>query len=432
MGAAGRDFHNFLVRYREDDRSRVVAFTATQIPGIEGRSFPAELAGPAYPDGIPVVPESDLVALIDEQDVDTVVFAYSDVDHAHVMHAASTVLSAGADFVLLGPDSTQIRADVPVVSVCAVRTGVGKSAITRQTCRLLASWGLSAVAIRHPMPYRDLSRQAVERFETVADLTGITLEEREEFEPLVESGVVVYAGVDYRSIVEEASREAEVIVWDGGNNDMPFVASDLEIVAIDPHRLGHEVGYYPGEANFLRADVLVMNKVDSAPAENIAALERSARTHNPDAELVKTRSVITADDERLAGRTVLVVEDGPTVTHGNMSFGAGFLAAERAGAAQIVDPRPYAQGSLKGVFEQYDHLEAVLPAMGYSPEQLSDLAATIAAAPADVVAIGTPVDLARVIDIEQESVRVTYGIADAGEPTLSGVLDTWARRTGLL
>ena len=431
MGAAGRDFHNFLVRYRDDDSTEVVAFTATQIPGIDERAFPAALAGPSYPDGIPIEPEERLAALVAERDVDAVVFAYSDVSHVHVMHAASRALASGADFILLGPESTMVPARVPVVSVCAVRTGVGKSAITRRVHSLLAERGLTSVAIRHPMPYRDLTRMTVERYAAPPDLQGITLEEREEYEHLVDSGITVFAGVDYEAIVRAAESEADVIIWDGGNNDLPFVASDLEIVALDPHRAGHERLYHPGETNFLRADVLVVNKVETAPDADVARVLDSAAEHNPSATVVLARSAIDVPGgETLAGARVLVVEDGPTVTHGGMSFGAGLLAAERLGA-KIVDPRPYAVGSLVDVFAENPHLERVLPAMGYSRQQLSDLEQTVSAAPVDAVVIGTPIDLGEVIAVPQPTVRVRYGIEPAGDPTLADVLTEWCRAEGL-
>jgi predicted GTPase len=432
MGAAGRDFHDFLTRYRDDPSVEVVAFTATQIPGIDDRMLPESLAGPRYPGGIEILPESRLEDIIRTRDVDQVVFAYSDVSHEQVMHAASRAAAAGADFVLLSPESTQVSARVPVLSVCAVRTGVGKSAITRAVCAHLIERGLNAVAIRHPMPYRDLERQAVERFETHDDLEGLTIEEREEYEPLVERGIVVFAGVDYAAIVERAQEEADVIVWDGGNNDTPFVASDLEIVALDPHRAGHELAYHPGETNFLRADVLVVNKVDSAAPEDVQAVLRQAAAHNPDATVVQTSSQMHADDASLiSGKRVLVVEDGPTVTHGGMAFGAGRLTAERHDAASIIDPRPFAKGSLADVFAENPHLSDVLPAVGYSPAQLAELEATIAASDAEVVVIGTPVDLSRIIDIAQPTVRVTYDVLAEGSPTLSEIVDGWGSEMGL-
>jgi predicted GTPase len=434
MGAAGRDFHNFLVVLRDDPTVRVVAFTATQIPGIDHRRFPTELAGPRYPDGIPIFPESELPRIALENAIDEVVFAYSDVAHVDLMHKASLVLSLGADFRLLGPAATMVRSTKPVISVCAVRTGVGKSGISRRVFERLRDRGMKAVDIRHPMPYRDLNAMRIERYASVADLDrlGVTVEEREEYEHLVEVGAIVYAGVDYEAILREAEKEADVIVWDGGNNDWPFYASDLEIVALDPHRPGHERAYYPGEVNFLRADVLVINKVNTAEQHSIDDLVAAAATYNPGAKLVLTASEITADDPAaLAGKRVLAVEDGPTVTHGGMHYGAAALAARAAGAAELVNAQPYAVGSLRDTFVAYPHMDAVLPAMGYSAEQLADLAATIDATPCDVVAIGTPIDLGRLIEIRRPSVRVTYRVADTSAPTLDAVIDEFCTTRGL-
>ncbi|MDP2183101.1 MAG: cyclic 2,3-diphosphoglycerate synthase [Actinomycetota bacterium] len=433
MGAAGRDFHNFQTCYRDDSTVEVVAFTANQIPGIAGRPFPADLAGPLYPDGIPILDESELPRLIREHDVQSVVFAYSDIAHEDVMHRASLVLACGADFELLGPARTMIPSTKPVVSVCAVRTGVGKSGISKYVWELLRERGLTAVDVRHPMPYRNLSRMRVERYATIEDLDrfGCTIEEREEYEHLVAMGIIVYAGVDYEAVLREAEKEADVVIWDGGNNDLPFFRSDLEIVALDPHRLGHERRYHPGEANFLRADVLVVNKVDSARPEDIDAVMASAAEFNPGATVVKTASAITAEEpERLAGKRVLVVEDGPTVTHGGMAYGAGALAARRFGA-ELADPRPYAVKSIRAALEAYPHLTDILPAVGYSAEQLADLQETIAAVPCDFVVIGTPIDLSRLIDIPQPTVRVTYSVQDAGSPTLADVIDRFVADNGL-
>ncbi|MFA5844522.1 MAG: cyclic 2,3-diphosphoglycerate synthase [Coriobacteriia bacterium] len=432
MGAAGRDFHDFQTVYRDDPSTEVVAFTATQIPGIDGRRFPADLAGPLYPEGIPVLPEDDLVRLIRDEHVSRVVFAYSDMSHIEVMHRASLVLAEGADFVLLGADRTMIAADVPVISVCAVRTGVGKSGISRRVCDLLRERGLTAVDIRHPMPYRELSLMRVERYGSLADLDayGCTIEEREEYEHLIEAGITVFAGVDYEAIVKAAQAEADVIVWDGGNNDLPFVRPDLEIVAIDPHRPGHERLYHPGEANFLRADVLVINKVDSARPADVEALRDTAALFNPTATVVLTDSRITVEDgPDLNGKRVLVIEDGPTLTHGGMAYGAGALAARESGAT-LVDPRPYAVGSLRGVFEAYPHLTDVLPAMGYSAAQLTDLERTVAATPCDIVVVATPIDLSHLIRIDTPHVRVGYLVEDHGDPTLGSVLDAFLARTG--
>lgn len=434
MGAAGRDFHNFQVRYLDDEATEVVAFTATQIPGIDGRAFPPELAGPLYPDGIPILPESDLPGLLADANVDQVVFAYSDISHDEVMHRASTVLAGGADFVMLGPDATMIDARVPVISVCAVRTGVGKSGINRRVWKALETRGVHAVAIRHPMPYRDLNRMRVERYASADDLDRheVTIEEREEYEHLIEHGIVVYAGVDYAAILEAAQEEAQVLIWDGGNNDLPFIRPDLEIVALDPHRPGHERAYHPGETNFLRADVLVINKVETARASDVDGLLEAAATFNPSATVVQTASRISVEEgERIAGARVLVIEDGPTVTHGGMAYGAGALAAREHGAAELVDPRPHVVGSLVGVMEENPHLKEVLPAMGYSAGQLADLAATIRDVPCDLVLIGTPIDLSHLIDIPHPSARVTYCVADVGEPTLDEVVDDFLAREGI-
>lgn len=428
MGAAGRDFHDHLVALRDDPHVEVVAFTATQIPGIDGRSLPHSLAGPLYPHGIPIVAESELPRIIRESGADEVVFAYSDISHEDLMHKVSAALASGVDFRFLGPKRTMLSSAKPVISVCAVRTGVGKSGISLRVFEALRTRGLRAVDIRHPMPYRDLSAMAVERYASIEDLDrlGVTIEEREEYEPLIAAGAVVMAGVDYERILRAAEQEADVIVWDGGNNDWPFVRSDLEIVALDPHRVGHERSYYPGEVNLLRAHVLVITKTDSAPPTAVETLRATARTYCPDARILLTASRVTsADDPALSGARVLCVEDGPTVTHGGMGFGAATIAARRAGAAEIVSPVPYAVGSLADTFAAYPHITDVLPAMGYSPAQLADLAATIAATPCDVVAIGTPIDLARLIDIERECVRVRYRVEDVGTPTIDDVIDSF-------
>ncbi len=435
MGAAGRDFHDFQVLYRDDPSVEVVAFTATQIPGIDSRTYPAAIAGPLYPDGIPIVPEAGLAELIREKDIAKVIFAYSDVAHLDVMHKASLVLAAGADFEMLGAERTMLASTKPVISICAVRTGVGKSGISRYVWELLAEHGLRGVDIRHPMPYRDLTTMRVERYASLADLDelGVTVEEREEYEHLIQVGAVVMAGVDYGEILHAAEAEADVVIWDGGNNDTPFIRPDLEIVALDPHRPGHERLYHPGEVNFLRAQALVINKVDTADPANVADLRQAAKLYNPGATLIETDStvVVAGGDEQLRSKRVLVIEDGPTVTHGGMPYGAGVVAARRAGA-EIVDPRPYAVGSLREVFASWAHLTEVLPAMGYSPEQLADLAATIAAVPCDAVIIATPIDLSRLIEIPQKAVRVTYGVADRGEPTIRGLVETFLRGRGLI
>ncbi len=428
MGAAGRDFHDFLVRFRDDRSVEVVAFTATQIPGIDCRVFPAELAGPLYPRGIPVHPESDLVALIRRHDVDQVVFAYSDVSHAEVMHRASAVVAEGADFVLLGAEHAMLKPRVPALSVCAVRTGAGKSGVTEYVCHVLRDRGVTPVVLRHPMPYRDLLTSRVERFASIGDLdaAGLTVEEREEYEHFVEQGIVVYAGVDYEAILRAAEREAQVILWDGGNNDTPFIRSGLEIVVLDPHRTGHERLYHPGETNFLRADVLVINKVGSADGSAVEQLAQAARAHNPNARVVRadSRVRLAVDPSILAGARALVIEDGPTTTHGGMSFGAGILAAREHGAT-LVDPRPHAVGSIARTLADYPHLTEALPAVGYSPDQLADLEATIAGTPCDVVVVATPIDLSHVIRIDQPAVRVRYEVVDAGEPTLRQLVEEW-------
>jgi len=434
MGAAGRDFHNFLVAMKDDPAVELVAFTATQIPGIDDRFFPAALAGPRYPTGVPIVPESRLAALIAEEDIDEVVFAYSDISNVNLMHKAAKVLAAGADFRLMGPDSTSVESTKPVISICAVRTGVGKSGISRRVFQRLAEHDLSSVDIRHPMPYRDLTSMKVERYGTLQDLDdhGITIEEREEYEHMVEAGAIVMAGVDYEAIVREAEKEADVVVWDGGNNDLPFYRSDLEIVAVDPHRLGDERNYYPGETNLLRADVVIIAKVNTAKTENVEQLVELVKQLNPSARIVKTASAIDVPDaEMLRGKRVLAIEDGPTVTHGGMAYGAAAIAAEAAGA-ELVDPAPYAVGSLRDTFAAYPHLHKVLPAVGYSAGQLADLEATIAATPCDVVLVGTPIDLIRLIKIPQPSMRATYRIEDAGSPTLDDVVDEFLRERGLI
>jgi len=425
MGAAGRDFHNFNVAFRDDPDVEVVAFTATQIPYISGRVYPGSLAGPAYPKGIAIVDESELADLVRRERVDEVVFAYSDVSHVQVMHAASIVLAAGADFRLQGPRATLLPSSKPVVSVCAARTGAGKSQTTRRVGRILTGAGKRVVVVRHPMPYGDIEAQRVQRFETYEDLARekVTLEEREEFEPHIDNGTVVYCGVDYGAILEEAEKEADVVVWDGGNNDLPFYAPDIHIVVVDPLRAGHERTYHPGEANVRMADVVVINKIDSASAEQIQAVESSVRELNPRAQIVKARSPITVSGEAdLHDKRVLVVEDGPTLTHGEMQFGAGVVAARRAGAAEIIDPRPWAVGTIAEVFKSYPSIGSLLPAMGYSDAQIADLAATINATPADVVVIATPVDLRRIAPLEKPAVRVTYELEEDGSPTLADVL----------
>ena len=425
MGAAGRDFHNFNVVYRDDPGTEVVAFTATQIPYIDDRTYPAELAGPRYPHGVPIHEEAELVRLIGAHRVDDVVFAYSDVSHEHVMHAASTVLAAGANFVLLGPDATMLVGTVPVVAVTAVRTGVGKSQTTRAVAGTLKALGKKVVAVRHPMPYGDLTAQRVQRFAEMEDLDRhhCTIEEREEYEPHIASGTVIYAGVDYGEILQQAQQECDVLLWDGGNNDLPFYRPTVHIVLVDPLRAGHELRYHPGEANLRRADVILINKMDSAKAEEVEQLERTISEANPRASVVKANSAVTADDPgAIAGKRVLVIEDGPTLTHGEMKIGAGVVASERLGAAEIVDPRPWAVGSIAETFETYD-VGKVLPAMGYSAGQLDEMAKIIDAADVDVVVIGTPIDLRSVIDIRKPAVRVRYDLEVLPDsPSLADVL----------
>jgi len=434
MGAAGRDFHDFLVALKDDPAIEVIAFTATQIPGIDDRRLPEALTGPRYPGGIAIRPESELPRLIAMNSVDEVIFAYSDVAHTDLMHKASLVLACGADFRIVGPNASMVRSTKPVISVCAVRTGVGKSGISRRIFERLRDRGVRAVDIRHPMPYRDLTAMRVERYASIEDLDrlGVTVEEREEYEHLVEVGAVVMAGVDYEAILREAEKEADVIVWDGGNNDWPFYRSDLEIVALDPHRPGHERAYFPGEVNFLRADVLLINKVNTAEKAAVDDLIAAAAEYNSSARLVLTDSVIEASDMgALAGKRVLAVEDGPTVTHGGMRYGAAALAAKQAGASSLVDPTPFAVGSLKDTYAAYPHMTDVLPAMGYSAAQLADLEATIAATDADVVAIGTPIDLARLIKIDKPVVRVTYRVADTTSPGVDDIVDEFLASYGL-
>jgi predicted GTPase len=425
VGAAGRDFHNFNSAFRDDPGSVVVAFTATQIPYIDDRTYPPALAGPAYPDGIPIYPEDRLEDLIRSHRVDEVVFSYSDVRHLDVMHLASRVLAAGADFRLLGPDHTELVASVPVVAVCAVRTGAGKSQTTRRVAEILRHAGRRVVAVRHPMPYGDLASQAVQRFATREDLIAArpTIEEREEYEPHLAAGTVVYAGVDYQAILAQAQAEAEVLLWDGGNNDLPFFRPDLHIVVADPLRAGHESSYHPGEANVRAADVVVINKVDEATGEQVAALEEQLKLLNPHAVVVKAASAVRVEDPDLVrGKRVLVIEDGPTLTHGEMSYGAGVVAARRLGAAEIVDPRPFLVGSLAEVYERYPHIGALVPAMGYSDAQIRELEAVVNRAPVDTVVIGTPIDLRRVADITHPATRVAYDLVEQGQPDLAAVL----------
>lgn len=425
MGAAGRDFHNFNVFFRDNPDYQVVAFTATQIPNIEGRRYPPELAGRLYPDGIPIYPEEELPDLIRRYGVDEVVFAYSDVSHEYVMHRASIALAAGADFRLMGFGSTMLKSNKPVVAVCAVRTGSGKSQTTRHVCDVLRRMGKRVVVVRHPMPYGDLTVQAVQRFATYEDLDRYrcTIEEREEYEPHLDRGNVVYAGVDYERILRQAEAEADVIVWDGGNNDFPFFRPDLHIVVADPHRPGHEVRYHPGETNLRAADVVVINKIDTATPEGVEAVRRSIREVNPRAIVVDAASPIFVEDpDAIRGKRVLVIEDGPTLTHGEMSYGAGVTAARRFGAAELVDPRPYAVGSIAETFRMYPHIGPLLPAMGYGEDQIRELEATINATPCDLVLAATPIDLRRVLKVRYPVDRVRYELQVLGRPTLEEIL----------
>lgn len=425
MGAAGRDFHNFNTVYRHNPDYDVVAFTATQIPNIDDRTYPPELSGDLYPDGIPIHDEAELTNLIKELNVDDVVFSYSDVPHEYVMHKASEVIKFGANFVLLGGEPTMIKSNKPVVAIGAVRTGCGKSQTTRRVAEVLASAGKKVVAIRHPMPYGDLAKQKVQRFATLEDLElhDCTIEEMEEYEPHIVRGSVVYAGVDYKSILDQAEEEADVILWDGGNNDLPFYKPDLFIVVADPHRAGHEMSYFPGESNLRMADVVVINKMDSARQEDVAKLKKNIDAVNPGATVIEANSPVSVDDsEIISGKRCLVIEDGPTLTHGEMKFGAGTVAAEKFGAAEIIDPRPWIEGTIADTFKKYPAIGKVLPAMGYGGQQVKDLEATINAVDCDVVVIGTPIDLRRIISIDKPSVRVTYDLAEIGSPDLADVL----------
>lgn len=414
MGAAGRDFHNFNVCYRDNPKFQVVAFTATQIPNIDGRKYPPVLAGKLYPRGIPIYPESELTDLIKRFEVDEVVFAYSDVSHEYVMHKASQVTAAGVSFKLLGAEQTMIKSTRPVIAVCAARTGCGKSQVSRKVVRALIKQGLKVVAVRHPMPYGDLAKQAVQRFAEYTDLDKqeCTIEEREEYEPYIEMGLVIYAGVDYGKILKAAEKEADVIVWDGGNNDSSFFKPDLLITVVDPHRPGHEIAYYPGETNVRMADILVVNKVNTAPKEAVKEVLGNVKNVNPKAHVVLSKSLITLSEPKaVAGKKVLVVEDGPTVTHGGMAYGAGYFAAEEY-KAKIVDPRPFAAGSIKQTFKKFTHLTNVLPAMGYGEKQIEELERTINRSVCDAVIVGTPIDLAKLIRIKKPAVRVSYDIDD--------------------
>ncbi len=422
LGAAGRDFHNFNCAFRNDPDTEVVGFTATQIPGIAGRRYPAEMSGPLYPEGIPIFNEEDLDSLIEEHRIDHVILAYSDLSHMDVMHIASRALAAGADFRLMGPTRTMLPSKAKVIAVCAVRTGCGKSQTTRYISHTLREMGLKVVAIRHPMPYGDLSRQRVERLATYEDLDThkCTIEEREEYEAHIDEGIVVFAGVDYGEILKEAEKEADVIIWDGGNNDLPFIKPDLWITLADPLRPGHELSYYPGETNFRMADIIVLNKANTAGAESVRQVKAAARKANPDAEVILASSEVSVDDpDAIRGKRVLIVEDGPTLTHGGMPFGAGQVAADRFGAAEVVDPMDYAVGSIKECYRKYPNIGRLVPAMGYYPDQIQELEETVQNVDADLVLVATPIDLARIIKVDKPAMRVRYALEDMSEPTLA-------------
>jgi predicted GTPase len=425
MGAAGRDFHNFNVYFRNNSRYKVIAFTAAQIPAIEGRLYPPELAGEPYPDGIPIYPEARLAELIKAHKVELVVFSYSDVPHVEVMHKASLVMAEGADFILIGAPYTMIKADKPVVAVCAVRTGCGKSQTTRKVCTLLQKLNKRVVVVRHPMPYGDLRTQVVQRFSSYEDFerNRCTIEEREEYEPLVDQGIVVYAGVDYGKILEDAEQEADLIVWDGGNNDTPFYRPDIHIVLFDPHRAGHELLYYPGETNMLMADIAIINKVNTASLAQVELVRKNIERHAPRAGIVLAESpVLVSNPEQIRGKRVLVVEDGPTLTHGEMPYGAGFIAAKTYGAAEVVDPRPYAKGAIRETYLLYPHTGPVLPAMGYSRDQVQDLEGTINSTDCDLVLFATPIQLTRILSINRPTIRVRYEYQDHDHPFLEEML----------
>lgn len=425
MGAAGRDFHNFNVYFRDNEQYQVVAFTATQIPDIEDRKYPSSLAGKLYPEGIPIHPEEELTSLIKKHQAYEVYFSYSDVPHEYVMHKASEVLGAGASFTLLGPEETMLKSKLPVISVCAVRTGCGKSQTSRRVSQVLKNKGKKPVVIRHPMPYGDLAKQKVQRFAEFEDLDKYecTIEEREEYEPHIQNGIVVYAGVDYKAILEEAEREADIIIWDGGNNDFSFYHSNLEIVVVDPHRAGHELLYHPGETNFRRAQVFVINKIDTAEKEKIDLVVDNIHQVNPKATIIRANSpVFVSDEKEIANKKVLVIEDGPTLTHGDMPYGAGVIAATKYGASEIIDPRPFAVGSIAQTFQKYTHLDKVLPAMGYGKEQTDELAQTINKADCDLIISATPIDLSRLIKTDKKMLHIRYELEEIGSPNLEEVL----------
>jgi len=433
MGAAGRDFHNFNVYFKDNPAYHVAAFTATQIPDIEGRTYPAALAGERYPDGIPIYPEDELVDLIHSHFIDLVVFAYSDVPYHYVMSRGALVNAAGADFIMQGPESTMIGSSKPVISVCAVRTGSGKTSVSKKVCQILQKLGKTSSVVRHPMPYGDLAKQAVQRFSSYEDLDEMntTIEEREEYETHIDVGCTVFAGVDYEKILRRAEAEADIVVWDGGNNDFPFFKPDLSIVVADPHRAGDGLTYYPGEINLRMADVVVINKQDTAELENIELVRRNILEVNPDVRIIDSASPITVEHpELIKGKRVLVVEDGPTLTHGGMKYGAGTIGAKKAGVREIIDPRPYTVGTITETFLKYPDTGPLLPAMGYSPQQVSDLEETINSADCDAVVIGTPIDLSRVININKPATRVRYEIKEIGEMTLETVIDEFLKKVG--
>jgi len=426
MGAAGRDFHNFNTFFRNNADIKVMAFTATQIPDIEGRKYPAELAGELYPEGIDIYPEAELLELIEKFEIQDVYFAYSDVPHEYVMSKSADVMTKGANFILLGPGETMIKSNKPLVSVCAVRTGCGKSQTTRKVGAILQEMGFKVAAIRHPMPYGDLVAQKVQKFETIDDLKRhkCTIEEMEEYEPHIVKGITVFAGVDYAAILEEAEKDADIILWDGGNNDFSFYKSDLEIVVVDPHRPGHELEYYPGEVNFKRADVIVINKIDTANLDDILEVRENISTFNKKAIVVDGASPIFVEGfEQIAGKKVLVIEDGPTLTHGEMEYGAGVMAAYRYGAAELVDPREWAVGTIADTFEKYPEIGTLLPAMGYGDQQMKDLEATINDVECDLIIVATPIDLGRIVNFKKPTVRVTYELQEIGTPTLKEILN---------
>ena len=425
MGAAGRDFHNFNVYFKDNSRYNVIGFTAAQIPDIEGRLYPPELCGNNYPDGIPIYAEDQLANLIRDFKVDMVAFSYSDIPHTEVMHKASIVMAQGADFIIIGAAYTMLRSKKPVITVCAVRTGCGKSQTTRKVCNIMRTWGKKVVAIRHPMPYGDLRKQIVQRFSSYEDFEKhkCTIEEREEYEPLVAQGIVVYAGIDYEKILRSAEKEADIIVWDGGNNDTPFYHSIVHIVVFDPHRPGHELLYYPGETNMLMADIAIINKVDSAEPANVEIVRKNIQTHAPNADIVLAKSdVLVENKDDISGKRVLIVEDGPTLTHGNMTYGAGTIAAKLYGAGEIVEPVKYAVGTIKKTYEKYPNIQSILPAMGYSKSQIKDLEQTVNNADCDLVLFATPIDLPKLLNINKPTLRVRYEYKDHSEPSLETIL----------